>query len=281
MKNTSVLYAGLLLTIAIIEVTSCQKEISFPVNNTRFISGWSFTHSNTEYEGCVTSADYETANSVKLVSIKGDDGRNSFISIKIPAPDGKLIAGTTYTAAQGAALTVDDKNGNTYRSNSAATSFSFTTSVVTDTSIIGTFKASLSDVLNTGYVISDGHVSALLGRNNICRANGNTSGTAAYSLIASSTSCSDVSVEGNYNTGKVLTASNKISIKVNVSSTGTWSLATATVNGMKFSGTGTFTATGIQSIVLTGRGIPENAGYTGFSIVGTTTSCTFYILVTA
>jgi len=281
MKNTTVLYAGLFFTIAITLIISCQKEVNFPENNTAFISGWSFTHSNTDYEGCVTSADYETANGMKLVSIEGVDGLNSFISIKIPAPDGKLTAGTTYTAAQGAALIVEDKDGKIYRSNSATSSFSFQTSVVTDSSIIGSFKASLTDAANTGYTISNGHVSALLARANTCRTSGNANGTAGYSLISSSTSCSDVSVEGTYNKNAALTSTNKISIKVNVSAKGTWSLTTPTVNGMKFSGTGTFTTTGIQSIVLTGTGTPETAGNTAFPIVGASTSCTFYILVTA
>jgi hypothetical protein len=280
MKNTSVLNAGLLFTIAITLVISCQKEVHFPENNTEFISGWSFTHSNTDYEGCVTSADYETANGIKLVSIEGIDGLNSFISIKIPAPNGKLTSGTTYTAAQGAALIVEDKNGNTYRSNSAASSFSFQTSAVTDSSIIGSFKAGLTDASNTGYAISNGHVSALLGRGNACRASGNTNGTAGYSLIRSSISCSDVSVEGTYNKSTGLTPANKVSIKVNVSAIGTWLLTTPTVNGMKFSGTGGFATTGVQSIVLTGSGIPETASNTAFPIVGTTTTCTFYILVT-
>ncbi|MGZ3937355.1 MAG: hypothetical protein ACXVLT_01285 [Flavisolibacter sp.] len=281
MKNTTVLYAGLLFTIAITLVISCQKEVNFPVSTSPFISGWSFTHSNTDYEGCVTSADYETANGMKLVSIEGVDASSSFISIKIPAPDGKLNAGATYTAAQGAALIVEDKNGNTYRSNSAASSFSFQTSAVTDSSIIGSFKGSLNDASNTGYAISNGHVTALLGRANTCRSSGNTNGTAGFSLISSSTSCSDVSVEGTYNKSTTLTSANKVSIKVNVSTIGTWSLTTPTVNGMKFSGNGSFTTTGVQSIVLTGSGTPETADNTAFPIVGTTTTCTFYILVTA
>jgi hypothetical protein len=175
---------------------------------------------------------------------------------------------------------VEDKNGNTYRSNSAASSFSFQTSAVTDSSIIGSFKAGLTDASNTGYAISNGHVSALLGRGNACRASGNTNGTAGYSLIRSSISCSDVSVEGTYNKSTGLTPANKVSIKVNVSAIGTWLLTTPTVNGMKFSGTGGFATTGVQSIVLTGSGIPETASNTAFPIVGTTTTCTFYILVT-
>jgi hypothetical protein len=281
MKNTSALYAGLLFTIAIALVISCQKEVHFPENNTRFISGWSFTHSNTDYEGCVTSANYETANGIKLVSIEGVDLLSSFISIKIPAPNGKLTSGTTYTAVQGATLIVEDKNGNIYRSNSAANSFSFKTFVVTDTSIIGSFKANLTGTSNLGYAVSDGYVSALLGRANTCRASGNTNGTASYSLISSSTSCSDVSVAGTYNKSTALTSDNKVEIKVNVSAIGTWSLTTPTVNGMKFSGTGSFATTGVQSIVLTGTGTPEIAGNAAFPIVGTTTTCTFYIVVTA
>jgi hypothetical protein len=279
MKNTLVLSAGLLLSVAIVIATSCQKEINFPTNNGRFVSGWSFTHSNIEYEGCVTSANYETTNNIKLLSIKGHDGLGSFISLMIPAPGGILTAGTTYTAAQGAVLIVEDKNGNTYRSTSAATSFSFKTVAVTDTSVIATFKASLTDTANTGYVISSGSVSALLGRTNNCIVNGNTNGTAGYSLISSSSGCIDVYVEGDYTKGTPLTSENKITIQVNVTKIGTWSLTTATTNGMKFSGSGTFNRTGVQTIILRGKGIPENVGNTVFPIVGNTTTCNFYITV--
>jgi hypothetical protein len=275
MKNT-ILHAGVLIAIAIAVTLSCQKEINFPVNNRSFISGWAFTHSNSEYNGCITSADYETRNGLKSLSIKGSDGFSTFISILIPAPGGKLTNGTTYTAAQGAVLSVDDKDGKTYSSGSPASSFSFKVVGITDTSVIATFKASLSDAANGGYTISNGNVSALLGQNNPCFM---TNGTAGYSLIASGSNCSDVSVEGNYNTGTPLSQFDKVSIKVNVTQVGSWSLTTPTTNGMKFSGSGSFTATGVQTIVLIGTGVPGVAGNIAFPIVGTTTSCMFYISV--
>lgn len=279
MKNTSILYAVSLLIIAIAMVASCQKEIDFPGASRKFISGWTYKHSGATYSGCITGATYQIINGVKLLSISGNDGVNTFISILLPAPDGRLAAGTTYSAAQGAALSVDDKNGFTYNSSASASSFSFNLNAITDTSIIGTFIANLTGPGNADYVISSGSVTALIDRNNTCIPTGGNSGTSGYSLISSGSDCSDVVVEGNYKTGAALSSLNKVTITVNVSRTGTWSLTTATVNGMKFSGSGTFTTTGLQTVLLTGRGTPIQAVNTAFALVGATSNCAFYIPV--
>ena len=289
MKNTTILYAILLLAAARL-FPSCQKEINFPppVNvATGPVSAWSFTHNGAKYEGCINSAYYEMTNGIKVLSIKGNDVPGNSISILIPVPDGKLTSGSTYTAAQGAALSVDDKNGNTHISNSTPSSFSFTVTAITDTSIVGSFTASLSDTSNATYVITNGNIKAFIGKDNICRQNtgggsgsgSNSGGTASYSLIASGANCSDVQIRGNYNTGTALTDTSTVTIKVNVSKIGTWSMTTGTVDGMKFSGSGTFTTTGNQTIVLVGAGTPKDVGSIAFPIVTANSNCTFYIPV--
>ena len=287
MKNTAILYTILLL-VAVRLFPSCQKEINFPAQvnaPTGPVLAWSFTHNGAKFEGCVNSAYYEMTNGIKTLSIKGNDIPGNSISLLIPVPDGKLTAGSTYTAAQGAALSVDDKNGNTHISNSSASSFSFTVTAITDTSITGSFTASLSDTSNANYVITNGNIKALIGKDNICIQNAgsgsgsNSGGTSSYSLIASGPNCSDVQIRGNYSTGSALGDTNTVSLKVNVSKIGTWSMTTATVNGMKFSGSGTFTTTGNQTIVLKGAGTPKDVGSIAFPVVTANSNCTFYIPV--
>jgi hypothetical protein len=279
MKNTSTPCAAFLAAVCIFIATSCQKEIRFHDANSSFISAWSFKQGGTGYEGCVNNADYEMTNGIKLLSIRGNDGLGTFISILLPAPDGKLTAGTIYTAAQGAELVVDDKNGNTYLSNSLASSFQFKVIAITDTSIIATFTANLTDAANGSYVISNGNVSARIGGHNSCIIAGGSVGTSGYSLLSSGANCSDVFVEGDYKTGTALTSLNRVIITVNVSGIGTWTVNTATTDGMKFNGAGTFTTTGIHTIELKGSGTPKAAGTVAFPILGASNTCTFYIPV--
>lgn len=165
MKNKSVLFVSSLFAIVLFLIVSCQKEVSYEVNNANnggssggtngSASGWSFTHAGTKYGGCVDTAYYDDVSGIKVLSIEGSDSLGNDIVIMLIAPNGKLNT-DTYTSAQGAAMILDDANGNTYISGSSASSFSFTVTAVTDTSIKGTFTAALSDGASGTYVISAG-----------------------------------------------------------------------------------------------------------------------------
>lgn len=62
-------------------------------------------------------------------------------------------------------------------------------------------------------------------------------------------------------------------ITLDVTSIGTYVLS-ASANGVTFSGSGTFTSTGVQTIILTASGVPTSAGTASFTI-NTTPNCTF------
>jgi len=314
MKKNSLLPLSLLLAVLIFIIASCQKEVSFEVNDPAnnggdstngsggsTASGWSFTHTGTKFGGCIDTAYYDLLNGINMLSIEGSDTSGNFVTIMLLAPNGKLNPGT-YTAAQGAAMLFDDGNGNIYLPNASASSFSFTLTAVTDTSVKGTFTATLTDGGTTSYVISSGSVYALIGKANPCSlvttgngggtggggtggggtgGSGNTGGTSEFTLVASNSNCSDVVIEGYCNTGVALTNSNKVTIKVDVTKTGTWSMTTQTVDGFKFNGSGTFTTIGMQTIVLSGSGTPTDVGYIAFPITGGASDCTFFIPVIA
>lgn len=72
-----------------------------------------------------------------------------------------------------------------------------------------------------------------------------------------SLSCSGLIVNGNYQKGISLNASNTISIGVNVTKSGFYSVSSQKTNGISFSGSGTFTSTGFQQITLAGTGTPQ------------------------
>jgi hypothetical protein len=82
-----------------------------------------------------------------------------------------------------------------------------------------------------------------------------------------------------YKTDSALTSNNTITIPVTVTTVGSYSITTATVNGMTFSGSGNFPATGAQSITLTGTGTPASPGITNFSVPSRTGNCAFTINV--
>lgn len=108
---------------------------------------------------------------------------------------------------------------------------------------------------------------------------GTSSGTAKYSFAGGTSSCSGSVINGTYNKGSVLTSINTIVLKVNVDSIGTYTIATANINGIIFSGSANFTATGAQTITLKGTGTPLAAG--NFSFMPGSNGCSFALSFTA
>lgn len=92
--------------------------------------------------------------------------------------------------------------------------------------------------------------------------------------------CGSITVQGNYYEGVVLNASNTITLQINVSQPGTYAINTATIAGVKFSSAGSFTATGIQNLVLSASGTPNNSGTFVFLVSGGSAACTFPVTVT-
>lgn len=107
---------------------------------------------------------------------------------------------------------------------------------------------------------------------------GSSGGTATYTLSGAPGACTGFTASGNYAVGLPLGATNLATINVNVTAIGTYIITTNTVNGMSFSGSGSFTATGTQPVQLTGTGTPLVGG--NFDFVPGTNGCTFSITVT-
>lgn len=107
--------------------------------------------------------------------------------------------------------------------------------------------------------------------------------TAVYSLNsdASTGNCSPMTVHGTYYEGKPLDATNTVDVQVNVTTIGTYNLATTTINGMTFSASGTFTNTGVQTVTLQGTGTPINLGTVVFAPFTGTSGCKMSITTVA
>ncbi len=109
----------------------------------------------------------------------------------------------------------------------------------------------------------------------------NTAGGAVYSLGGSPGNCSSFNVFGTYNAGTALNAGDSVTFTVNVTTPGTYSIATGIVNGMTFAASGVFINTGIQQVILYGAltSTPANSGIFSFSPTGGGTTCSFSITV--
>lgn len=104
--------------------------------------------------------------------------------------------------------------------------------------------------------------------------------TAVYTLDVTGANCSGATYSGTYTEAVPLTGSNVVIVNVTVTTIGTYSITTNTVNGMSFTGSGTFTVTGPQQpVVLVGSGTPTAAGIFNFTAIAGASTCTFSVTV--
>jgi hypothetical protein len=97
--------------------------------------------------------------------------------------------------------------------------------------------------------------------------------TAKYEFIGVNGACSDASVEGTFTAGNAVNESNYLRVTVYVTTTGTWSMKIPAVNGISFSGNGTFEAAGLQPVILPASGTPVKAQSMLAGMTSTSGSC--------
>jgi hypothetical protein len=108
---------------------------------------------------------------------------------------------------------------------------------------------------------------------------GSSGGTSVFTVGAGGT-CMNHTVNGTYTQGTALGATNTVILTVNVTTPGTWTLNTASIGGISFSGSGTFASAGTQTITLTGSGTPTAAGSLVVPVAAGSSSCSFPVTVT-
>lgn len=105
--------------------------------------------------------------------------------------------------------------------------------------------------------------------------------TSEGTLGATANACTGVVFAGVYTKNTALVAANTITIEVNITKAGFYSITTDTVSGFYFNKTGVFSATGPQTIVLNGFGTPTDTGSVAFKVNYNTSSCNFTAKVAA
>lgn len=103
-------------------------------------------------------------------------------------------------------------------------------------------------------------------------------GAAVFTLAGAGGSCTSATVNGSYAVGVALNATNTVTLSVNVTTIGTYNMST-TFQGMTFSKTGAFAATGAQTVTLNGSGTPTTAGANTVPITVAGGTCTFVVNV--
>ena len=107
---------------------------------------------------------------------------------------------------------------------------------------------------------------------------GLSTGTAVYTLVSAGGNCIGSVVNGKYYVGTALNSTNTIQLQVDVTTVGTYNLFTNTVDGIQFDVSGTFINTGVQTIILTGNGVPLVDSSFNFT-TPTNAGCFFTVVV--
>lgn len=106
-------------------------------------------------------------------------------------------------------------------------------------------------------------------------------GVAVFTPAGSPGACATATLAGTYTVGAPLTASNTVTIGINVATPGTYNITIPAVNGISFTGSGVLATTGIQSITLAASGVPTTAGSFNSILSGSAgSSCTFNVTTT-
>ncbi len=102
---------------------------------------------------------------------------------------------------------------------------------------------------------------------------------ATFSLVGAPNNCETAILNGNYVAGTALTAANTVSVKVDVTALGAYTLSTDTIDGISFSTSGTFTTVGKQIVTLIGTGTPQQPRYLVFTPLSGSSGCTFPLTI--
>jgi len=106
-----------------------------------------------------------------------------------------------------------------------------------------------------------------------------TAGKAIFTFEGSPNDCFNFTINGNYYAGIVTTVANSITMSVNVTKPGSYTINTNTANGITFSDGGSFTTTGPHTVTLLAKGTPSRSESTAFVPNTGTVSCNFYLNV--
>ena len=274
MKNFKIPAALVLFTTLFY---SCQKEYSFEGVVTP-PGTWQFNDDTKLYTGNIDTAYIETSGTTKTLRLIGrssTDNKQNFL-LQLYATDSFTVG--TYTAS----LFQTDFQYYTqattlYQADALTGNGQFTVTITSigNNSVTGTFAGESEDSTSAVKPLTLGKFTARINLAGNGTGGGGGGGAAIGILGASSGVCTPVTPGGTYTQGVSLTSTNTVTVKANISTLGTYTISTNTVNGVSFSKTGTFTTLGLQDVILVGTGTPVSSGNQNFTVTFGTSTCTF------
>lgn len=275
-KILSLLSLAFLSTIVFV---ACSKEYSTEKDEndgSLATYGWEMTGNNKAYKGCVDTAAYGTIAGVRVLGISLSDASNNAVQIGIPVTSGNIKTGS-YVLNSGAFIQFTTNGGVAYSTAGTGASIEIVIKNSSSTEVEGTFSAVLNPLAGTGnqFTIKDGKFKALLRATNPCGATPPPTSNGGFTIPT----CNAITVQGTYTAGVATTSANTVTIPVNVTALGSWTANISAVNGLSFSGSGTFTSTGNQNIILRASGTPATAGTINITVTAGSTTCTFTVVV--
>ena len=242
-KQTAILLAGIFI------MASCQKEYSLETGSTGGLALGTMKDSLGDCQPI-------TLRGLYFVDSTLTDSNYAIVQVNITAPG-------SYT------ITTDVQNGYSFKDSGF-----FATPGLISVKLKARGRPTLP--ITSDFTVSFGTSFCLF---SVPAISGVTSPAAIYTLSGSANNCTNSVVQGSYTSGTALNATNIVNIEVNVTRIGTYVISTSQTNGMTFLANGTFTALGIQSIILRGSGTPSTPGATAVPVSAGGTSCAFTVNV--
>lgn len=266
--------SSLILLIAVL-FFSCQKEYSLEGIVTP-AGTWQFNDAAKLYVGNIDSAYIETTGTTKTVNLigKSADGQQNFL-LHLYATD-SFTVGTYKASLFQSDFQYYTQSKTIYQADQFIGEFIVTITAIGNNNITGIFAGASEDSTGAIKPLTLGQFTSRINLSSNGTGGGGT-GPASGTLGASAGACTPVTFGGTFTQGIVLTSTNTVTVQVTITSTGTYTISTNTVNGVTFSKTGSFTTTGLQSVILNGSGTPVASGNKNFTVTFGVSTCNFTI----
>ncbi len=274
MKNlTSLLF---LILVCSVLFFSCKKE--FSVEGGLSSSGtWQFNDASKLYTGNIDTAFIQATGTTKSLSLIGrsTDGQQNFL-LHLYATD-SFTVGTYKASLFQSDFQYFSASTFIYQADQFIGEFIVTVTALSNNTITGIFSGDAEDSTGTKKPLTLGKFTARINLSGNGTGGGMGGGTSAGTLASTAGTCAPITNNGTYTQGIMFTSTNTVTVQVNVTTPGTYIISTNTVNGVSFSKSGTFTSTGINSVVLIGSGTPGLSGIQNFTVTFGGTTCSFPI----
>ncbi|UPZ14380.1 hypothetical protein [Flavobacterium humidisoli] len=285
-------YIGIPLTSSNkITVSISPSVLGFWSMNTNTVNGYSFS-------GTGTFTDLTPNQTIELLGTGTPDasGTNNFNLVSNATTQATASCNGIPITVQAVAYTIDcgtaTQNG-TYMQDVPLTALNTITLPI---NVTATGKTTITTTTANGISFTSGLVNlSALGAQNITLTGSGTptaSGTTALTVsgtpgavatcglnvtiapqpVTYTTNCAGITTAGSYAPGVAMLPANTMTVPVNVTYVGAYSITTNTVNGISFSASGTFSATGSQNVILTATGTPISGGTFSYAITANSTN---------